>query len=350
MAMTRYLTVSVVLLAILLAGCGTKQDAGDLGKPTARMVRVRFDVFDPKTSTLLFDIEVDNPLKVGLPLAGLHYTFTNGPSASVSGSADANAIIPAGTQRIVSLSAQVNYRDFVGALKGTPGTALEYKGEFWLAVDAPQTGLTKLAFQSEGRLTLPEELSESDEPDTTILSKDRLPDVVFVPTPHEVVAKMLELAQVTKDDVLYDLGCGDGRIPVTAAKKYGCRAFGFDIDPERIKESLENVAQNDVAELVTIEEKDIFTLDLSGANVITLYLLPSLNVKLIPQLEKLKPGSRIVSHDFDMEGVQPDKIVRLTSEDGGVEHTVYLWTAPLKKIRPGVQLPPPVELVETIGQ
>ncbi len=156
------------------------------------------------------------------------------------------------------------------------------------------------------------------------------PDVIFVPTPQEVVDKMLELAQVTKDDVVYDLGCGDGRIVVTAAKKYGCKAFGFDVDTERIQESKENVEKSGVGNLATIEQKDIFTLDLSKANVVTLYLLPSLNVKLIPQLEKLKPGSRIVSHDFDMRGVTPDKTVTVDG-DGGYGHTVYLWTTPLKK-------------------
>ncbi|MBN1506013.1 MAG: methyltransferase domain-containing protein [Sedimentisphaerales bacterium] len=155
------------------------------------------------------------------------------------------------------------------------------------------------------------------------------PDVVFVPTPPEVVAKMLELAKVTKDDVVYDLGCGDGRI-VVAAAKLGCKAYGFDVDPQRIKESNENVEQSGVGDLATIVQKDIFTLDLSGANVITLYLLPSLNVKLIPQLEKLKPGSRIVSHDFDMEGATPDQTVEVISENG-TQHMVYLWTTPLRK-------------------
>ena len=157
---------------------------------------------------------------------------------------------------------------------------------------------------------------------------EREPDVIFVPTPQEVVDKMLEIAEVKKDDIVYDLGCGDGRIPVTAAKKYGCKAWGFDIDPARIKDSLENVKKNMVEDLVTIEKKDIFTLDLSKANVITLYLLPELNVKLIPQLEKLKPGSRIVSHDFDMEGVKPKKVVEVETKDG---RKVYLWTTPLKK-------------------
>lgn len=162
--------------------------------------------------------------------------------------------------------------------------------------------------------------------------KFREPDVVFVPTPQHVVEKMLEMAQVKKEDLVYDLGCGDGRIVVTAAKKYGCRAVGYDISAKRVRESLENVQKDNVAHLVRIERKDIFTLDLSEANVITLYLLPSLNVKLIPQLDRLKPGTRIVSHDFDMRGVKPDKVVKiLDEEDEYGDHTVYLWTTPLKK-------------------
>jgi hypothetical protein len=167
------------------------------------------------------------------------------------------------------------------------------------------------------------------ETETEPVAVTKQPDVIFVPTPPEVVAKMLEMAHVTKDDVVYDLGCGDGRI-VVAAAKLGARAYGFDVDPQRIKESNENVEKNGVGNLATIQQKDIFTLDLSPANVVTLYLLPSLNVKLIPQLEKLKPGSRIVSHDFDMRGVTPDQVVEITSENGA-EHQVYLWTTPLKK-------------------
>lgn len=169
-------------------------------------------------------------------------------------------------------------------------------------------------------------------PETTAADdKDRRPDVIYVPTPHEVVAKMLELADVKKDDVLFDLGCGDARIPITASRKFGCKTMGFDIDPDRIKDSNENLKKEkkEVQDLVKIEKKDIFTLDLSKANVITLYLLPDLNVKLIPQLEKLKPGSRIVSHDFDMRGVKPDKVVEV--EGPSRKHTIYLWTVPLKK-------------------
>jgi len=162
---------------------------------------------------------------------------------------------------------------------------------------------------------------------------EREPDVIWVPTPQPVVDRMLELAKVTKNDVLYDLGCGDGIIVVTAAKKVGCKAVGFEIYPPRVRLSRENVKKNGVEGLVTIKQADIFKQDLSPASVITLYLLPSLNVKLIPQLEKLKPGSRIVSHDFAMEGVKPDRVEQVRVP-GGREHTVYLWTTPLKKDRP----------------
>ena len=147
---------------------------------------------------------------------------------------------------------------------------------------------------------------------------------------------MLELAEVKKGDIVYDLGCGDGRIVVTAAKKFGVKAYGFDINPERVKESLENVKTNKVEHLVTIKEADIFELDLSEATVVTLYLLPDLNVKLMPQLRKLKPGSRIVSHDFDMRGAKPLKVEKVVvkRQDGDNsyvhegEHTIYLWKVP----------------------
>jgi ribosomal protein L11 methylase PrmA len=156
----------------------------------------------------------------------------------------------------------------------------------------------------------------------------KTPDVIFVPTPQTAVDKMLEMAEVKKGDVVYDLGCGDGRIVVTAAKKYGVKAIGFDVDPDRIRESMENVKSNKVENLVSIEEKDIFTVDLSKADVVTLYLLPSLNVKLIPQLEKMKPGCRIVSHSFDMAGIKPDDVYK----DGAT--IIYKWTTPLKHEKP----------------
>jgi predicted RNA methylase len=150
---------------------------------------------------------------------------------------------------------------------------------------------------------------------------------------------MLEMAEVKKGDVVYDLGCGDGRIVVTAAKKYGVKAVGFDIDPKRIKESLANVKANGVEHLVTIKQEDIFTLDLREASVVTLYLLPKLNVRLMPQLEKLKPGSRIVSHAFDMRGAKPVEVYKVTVKDddyGSYEstHIVYKWVVPWEKEEP----------------
>lgn len=158
-------------------------------------------------------------------------------------------------------------------------------------------------------------------------------DVIYVPTPYEVVEKMFELADIRPGEVVYDLGCGDGRIPCMAAKKFGVRTFGFDIDPVRVRESLDNVKKYKVENLVTIKEQDIFELDLSKADVITLYLLPRLNVKLIPQLDKLKPGCRIVSHDFNMEGVRPKRELtfRPTTGESVRDHRVYLWVTPLEK-------------------
>ena len=171
---------------------------------------------------------------------------------------------------------------------------------------------------------------------STSASTKTVPDIEYVPTPANVVEKMLEVGKITKDDVLYDLGCGDGRIVVTAAKKFGLKAKGFDIDPVRVAESRENVKKAKVEHLVSIEQRDIFEVDLSPASVVTLYLLPELNVRLIPQLEKLKPGSRIVSHDFDMAGVEPEKWWTVMAPDHRDakkmrEHYVYLWKTPLKK-------------------
>jgi 16S rRNA G966 N2-methylase RsmD len=164
---------------------------------------------------------------------------------------------------------------------------------------------------------------QQSSPTTEIAQKQ--PDVVYVPTPPEVVDKMLEVAKVTKNDVLYDLGSGDGRIPITAAKKFGTRGIGIDIDPERIKEANENAKKAGVTDKVTFRQQDLFTTDFSEATVVTLYLLPELNVKLRPQLFKqLKPGTRIVSHAFDMGDWKPEKTLQV---DG---RTVYYWTIPAK--------------------
>ena len=136
---------------------------------------------------------------------------------------------------------------------------------------------------------------------------------------------MLELAQVKKGDVVYDLGSGDGRIVVTAAKKYGVKAIGFEIDPERIKESAENIKKAGVGDLVEIRQQDIRTVDLSPATVLTMYLLPEVNLMIRPNIWKqMKPGSRVVSHDFDMGDWKPLKTEHI--KDGSSwDHTLYLW-------------------------
>jgi SAM-dependent methyltransferase len=149
----------------------------------------------------------------------------------------------------------------------------------------------------------------------------RQPDVIYVPTPQEVVDAMLAMANVTAKDVVYDLGSGDGRIPITAAQKYGARAIGIDIDPQRIKEANENLAKAGVGNKVKFLNQDLFATDISDATVVTLYLLPSLNLKLIPKLKALKPGTRIVSHSFDMGSEWPPE---KTQDVNG--RMIYYWT------------------------
>ena len=151
------------------------------------------------------------------------------------------------------------------------------------------------------------------------------PDVIYVPTPQALVDEMLKLAGVHKGDVLYDLGSGDGRIPVTAAKRFGIRAVGIDIDPERIREAADNAKRAGVSGLVSFRREDLFATDFHEATVVTLYLLPELNLRLRPRLlAELKPGTRIVSHQFGMGDWKPEKELEL---DG---RTIYLWRVPRK--------------------
>jgi SAM-dependent methyltransferase len=149
--------------------------------------------------------------------------------------------------------------------------------------------------------------------------------VPFVPSPQDVVDKMIELADVKPGDVVYDLGSGDGRIVITAAKK-GAKAVGFDIDGDLVKQSRANIQKAGVQNSAEIRQQDILTVDLSPASVVTMYLLPDVNLKLKPHLlSQLKPGSRVVSHAFDMGDWKPDKVERVNGR------TIYLWTIPPKK-------------------
>ena len=153
----------------------------------------------------------------------------------------------------------------------------------------------------------------------------RSPDVIFVPTPQEVVDAMLKMAKVGPNDVIYDLGSGDGRIPITAAKTYKARGVGIDIDPQRIREATENLKTAGVGDRVRFLNQDLFTTDISEATVVTLYLLPSLNLKVLPKLNKeLKPGTRVVSHAFDMGEIKAEQTANVNGR------TIYMWTVPIQ--------------------
>jgi SAM-dependent methyltransferase len=151
----------------------------------------------------------------------------------------------------------------------------------------------------------------------------RTPDVIYVPTPQEVVNKMLELAGVTAKDMVYDLGCGDGRIVITAAQRHGARGVGIDIDPQRIREAKENATRAKVTDRVRFIQGDLFEADISEATVVTLYLLTELNIKLRPKLMKeLRPGTPVVSHAFAMGDWKPERTEHVSGS------TVYLWRIP----------------------
>jgi SAM-dependent methyltransferase len=160
----------------------------------------------------------------------------------------------------------------------------------------------------------------------------RTPDVAYVPTTNVAVEAMLKLADVTSSDTVFDLGCGDGRIVIAAAKLRGARGVGIDIDPVRVRESRANAKKAGVAKRVRFEENDVFEADIHEATVVTLFLLPELNVKLLPKLLRdLKPGTRIVSNTFDMGDWQPAKEVTVGDPDEAghpFSHRLYLWIVP----------------------
>ena len=158
--------------------------------------------------------------------------------------------------------------------------------------------------------------------------------VPYVPTPQEVVERMLEIAKVGPQDYLIDLGSGDGRIVVTAAKKFGTRGFGVDLNPARIKESTENALEAGVSERVAFYQRDLFNTELKDATVITMYLLPRVNLELRPKLLELKPGTRLVSHDFSMDDWKPDTFVEMETQEKygntGGKSSIYFWIVPAR--------------------
>jgi SAM-dependent methyltransferase len=160
----------------------------------------------------------------------------------------------------------------------------------------------------------------------------RGPDVVFVGTPYDIVSAMLEMADIKKTDLVYDLGCGDGRILILAAQKYGARGVGYEIDPEYVVRARQNVERNNLQDMVKIIQADIFTLDLSEADVMPLYLHPDMMSRLVPQVEKMKPGSRIVAHEYGFPDIyKPDRRVTVISNEDQAEHILMLYTLPLRR-------------------
>lgn len=148
------------------------------------------------------------------------------------------------------------------------------------------------------------------------------PDVIYEPTPAQVVTEMLKIGNVTQDDVVYDLGSGDGRIVIAAAQTYGARGVGVEIDPDLLRLAQAKARAAGVSDRVKFIQEDLFAIDFSEATVITLYLLPHLNLKLRPKLLALKPGTRVVSHDFSMGEWKPEKTVKVG------RHTIYYWVVP----------------------
>jgi SAM-dependent methyltransferase len=161
--------------------------------------------------------------------------------------------------------------------------------------------------------------------------KMRGPDAVFVGTPYDVVSMMLQMADVKKTDLVYDLGCGDARMPVLAAQKYGARGIGYEIDPELVIRARQNAEKNNVHDLVKVIQADIFTLDLGDVDVMPLYLHPDMLVRLMPQVEKMKPGSRIVCHEYGLPGIIPDETITVVSSEDNAPRRLMLYTLPLKR-------------------
>ncbi|MDR0311518.1 MAG: class I SAM-dependent methyltransferase [Acidobacteriota bacterium] len=202
------------------------------------------------------------------------------------------------------------------------------RSSFRTGIAAALFVLTALAttyapFPAAAQSVLPEELEPT---------RMREPDAVYVGTPYDIISTMLQIAEIKKTDLIYDLGCGDARMLVLAAQKYGAQGIGYEIDPDLVIRSRQNVSKNNVQDLVRIIQADIFTLDLSDVDVMPLYLHPDMIDRLIPQIEKMKPGSRLVLHEYGLpDRYKPDKTIIVTSSEDNAERRLMLYTLPLKQ-------------------
>lgn len=315
--------VSTVLL-LVVTSCQTRQHAEPGPAPTGRIVALRVQDAQVDYATLEFDVELTNASEAELSVKALRYGLASGPNMFLSATPVLETAVPGNATTVISLTDTVVYERLLRALDARPGSTIPFSLDSRLSVEWAGGQPLQVALKHTGQLFLPLTSSDDATGDGT-----RTVDVIYIATPQDVVDKMLSMADVRQGDLLYDLGCGDGRIAVTAAGKYGCRAVGYDIDPRRVKESRRSVEAGHLEHLVTIEQKDIFAVDLKPADVVAFYLNPVVNRRLIPQLQTLKPGARVVSHSFPIGDIEPDQIVTMTSEEDGQEHCIYLWTAPL---------------------
>ena len=318
---------AVVVVTILFLGvmsCQSRRHAEPGPAPTARIVALRVQDAQVDYATLEFDVEFANASEAELPVKALRYGLASGPNMFLSATSVLETTAPGHATTVLSLTDTVVYERLLRALGARPGSTIPFSLDSRLSVGPAGGQPLQVALKHSGRLFLPLTSScDAGSDGTTTV------DVIYIATPQDVVDKMLSMADVQQEDLLYDLGCGDGRIAATAAGKYGCRAVGYDIDPRRVQESRRSVESSHLGHLVRIEQKDIFAVDLRPADVVAFYLNPVVNRRLIPQLRALKPGARIVSHNFPIGDIEPDQIVTMRSEEDGQEHCIYLWTAPL---------------------
>ncbi len=312
------------ILLLVVTSCQTRRHAEPGPAPTARILALRVQDAQVDYATLEFDVELANASGAELSVRALRYGLASGPNMFLSATPVLETAFPGNATTVIPLTDTVVYERLLRALGARPGSIIPFSLDSRLSVEPAGGQPLQVALKHSGRLFLPLTSSDGAGGDGT-----QTVDVIYIATPQDVVDKMLGMAEVRKEDLLYDLGCGDGRIAVTAAGKYGCPAVGYDIDPRRVKESRRSVESSHLGHLVTIEQKDIFAVDLKPADVVAFYLNPVVNRRLIPQLRALKPGARIVSHNFPIGDIEPDQIVTMISEEDGQEHSVYLWTAPL---------------------
>jgi len=315
--------VSTILL-LVVTSCQTRRHAEPGPAPTARILALRVQDARVDYATLEFDVELTNASGAELSVRALRYGLASGPNMFLSATPVLETTVPGNATTVIPLRDTVVYERLLRALDARPGSTIPFSLDSRLSVESAGGQPLQVALKHAGQLFLPLTSSDDATGDGT-----RTVDVIYIATPQDVVDKMLSMAAVRKEDLLYDLGCGDGRIAVTAAGKYGCSAVGYDIDPRRVKESRRSVESSRLGHLVTIEQKDIFAVDLKPAGIVAFYLNPVVNRRLIPQLRALKAGARIVSHSFGIGDIEPDQIVTMTSEEDGQEHCIYLWTAPL---------------------